>query len=81
MDVGHTVDKPGADSSRGVTEYSYNLHLANEVMQALTKAGFEKAVRLITEAAPLRGLLERAARANAMHADLFISIHHDFGAG
>ncbi len=77
VDVGHTVDKPGADSSRGVTEYSYNLHLANEVMQALTKAGFEKAFRLITEAAPLRGLLERAARANAMHADLFISIHHD----
>ncbi len=77
VDVGHTVEKPGADSSRGVTEYSYNLQLANEVMQALSKAGFEKAVRLITEAAPVRGLLERAARANAMHADLFISIHHD----
>jgi N-acetylmuramoyl-L-alanine amidase len=77
VDVGHTVEKPGADSSRGVTEYSYNLQLADETMHALLKAGFEKAVRLITETAPLRGLLERAARANAMHADLFISIHHD----
>ena len=77
VDVGHTVEKPGADSSRGVTEYSFNLQLANEVMQALGKAGFEKAVRFITAAAPVRGLLERAERANAMHADLFISIHHD----
>ncbi len=77
VDVGHTVEKPGADSSRGVTEYSFNLKLANEVMQALSKAGFEKAVRLITTAAPVRGLLERAQRANNMRADLFLSIHHD----
>jgi len=77
VDVGHTVEKPGADSSRGVTEYSFNLRLANEVQQALVSAGFEKIVRLITEAAPLRGLVERAERANSMRADLFISIHHD----
>lgn len=77
VDVGHTVGKPGADSSRGVTEYSFNLNLANEVMQALTKAGFEKAVRLITAAAPVQGLLERAERANRMRADLLLSIHHN----
>ena len=77
VDVGHTAEKTGADSSRGVTEYSYNLRLADEVMQALSKAGFQKAVRLITEAPPLRGLIERAERANAMRADLFIAIHHD----
>lgn len=77
VDVGHTVEKPGADSARGATEYSFNLRLADEVHQALLDAGFEKTVRLITKAAPLRGLVERAERANSMHADLFISIHHD----
>jgi N-acetylmuramoyl-L-alanine amidase len=77
VDVGHTVDKPGADSARGVTEYSYNLRLAGEIQQALLDAGFEKTVKLITAAAPWRGLVERADRANQMHADLFIAIHHD----
>ena len=32
---------------------------------------------LITTMAPRRGLVERAARANSMHAKLFIAIHHD----
>jgi N-acetylmuramoyl-L-alanine amidase len=32
---------------------------------------------LITATAPRLGLVERAARANSMHANLFISIHHD----
>jgi N-acetylmuramoyl-L-alanine amidase len=77
IDVGHTVDKPGADSARGVTEYSFNVKLADAIMQALTDLGFEKAVRLITTTPPWRGLVERAERANAMHADLLISIHHD----
>jgi N-acetylmuramoyl-L-alanine amidase len=77
VDVGHTTEKPGADSARGTTEYSFNLRLADEVRQALVSAGFEKTVRLITQAAPVRGLVERAERANSMHADLFISVHHD----
>ncbi len=77
VDVGHTVEKPGADSARGATEYSFNLRLADEVQQSLVSAGFEKTIRLITQAAPVRGLVERAERANSMHADLFISVHHD----
>ena len=43
----------------------------------MTDAGFDQSVLLITATAPWRGLVERAARANAMHADLVISIHHD----
>jgi N-acetylmuramoyl-L-alanine amidase len=77
VDVGHTVDVPGAMSARGVPEYAFNLQLAREVKQALVDAGFEQTGLLITGTAPWRGLFERAARANAMHADLFIAIHHD----
>ena len=77
VDVGHTLDVPGAMSARGVPEYTFNLQLAREVKQALIDSGFEQTVLLITGTAPWRGLFERVARANAMHADLFISIHHD----
>jgi N-acetylmuramoyl-L-alanine amidase len=77
VDVGHTVDVPGAMSARGIPEYAFNLQLAREVNQALHDAGFAQTVLLITATAPWRGLFERAARANSMHADLFIAIHHD----
>lgn len=77
VDVGHTVDVPGAMSARGVPEYAFNLQLARDVKQALIDSGFEQTVLLITATAPWRGLFERADRANAMHADLFIAIHHD----
>jgi N-acetylmuramoyl-L-alanine amidase len=77
VDVGHTVAVPGADSARGVPEYTFNLQLADAAKQALVEAGFDQTVRLITTTAPWRGLVERAARANATHANLFISIHHD----
>jgi N-acetylmuramoyl-L-alanine amidase len=77
IDVGHTLAIPGADSARGVPEYTFNLALADMIKQALLDTGFDKTVRLITATAPWRGLVERAERANAMHADLFIAIHHD----
>src|SRR5690349_19256018 len=77
VDVGHTLDVPGAMSARGVPEYAFNLQLAREVKQALADAGFEQAVLMITGTGPWRGLFERAVRANAMHANLFIAIHHD----
>src|SRR6516165_2384661 len=77
VDVGHTVDVPGAMSARGIPEYAFNLQLARETKQALVNAGFEQTVLLITATAPRQGLVERAARANRMHANLFIAIHHD----
>src|SRR6516225_5103810 len=61
VDVGHTADVPGAMSARGIPEYAFNLQLAREIKQALVDAG----------------LVERAVRANSMHANLFIAIHHD----
>jgi N-acetylmuramoyl-L-alanine amidase len=77
VDVGHTVEIPGALSARGVPEYNFNLALADAMTRSLVEAGFNKTIQLITATAPWRGLLERAARANEMHADLFIAVHHD----
>jgi N-acetylmuramoyl-L-alanine amidase len=77
LDVGHTLDVPGAMSARNVPEYAFNLQLAQDINKALTDAGFDKTVLLITDKAPPNGLVERAARANTMRADLFLAIHHD----
>jgi len=77
VDVGHTANVPGAMSARGIPEYAFNLQLAREIKQALVDAGFEQTVLLITATAPRRGLVERAARANSLRANLFIAIHHD----
>ena len=77
VDVGHTVERYGVLSARGETEYRFNLRLANQIEQRLRAAGFDKTLELITVAAPPRGLFERAARANNLRADLFVSIHHD----
>jgi len=77
IDVGHTIDSPGADSARGVPEYQFNLALAGVIKDELAEAGFDNAVRLVTTTKHMAGLVERPARANAMHADLFIAVHHD----
>ena len=77
VDVGHTAGKPGAKSARGVDEYDFNLRLAKQIYQKLIAAGFERTVLLITAEAPTAGLFKRSARANAMGADLFLSVHHD----
>ena len=77
LDVGHTVERHGVLSARGATEYAFNLRLANQIEQMLVDAGFGKTLVLVTAASPPRGLLERAARANNLRADLLLSIHHD----
>src|SRR3974377_2460580 len=56
VDVGHTLDVPGAMSARGVPEYAFNLQLARDVKQALVDAEFEPAVLLITSTAVWRDL-------------------------
>ena len=77
IDVGHTADAPGATSARGVTEYEFNLRLARKISDDLVAAGFARTVLLVTTERPRAGLFKRAARANALHADLLLSIHHD----
>jgi N-acetylmuramoyl-L-alanine amidase len=77
VDVGHTDGVAGAMSARGVPEYAFNLALAQEAKQELVDAGFTGTVLLITDKAPPGGLVTRAAQANSLPADLFLSIHHD----
>ena len=77
VDVGHTVEKPGARSARGVGEYDFNLHLAKLIEQDLVAAGFAKTVLMITAGAAQASLYKRVERANHLPADLFLSIHHD----
>jgi N-acetylmuramoyl-L-alanine amidase len=77
VDVGHTVDVPGADSARGVPEYQFNLQLSQDIDLALVDAGFDKTELLVTTTRPPLGNFERAQRANTMRANLYIAIHHD----
>ena len=77
IDVGHTATSPGADSARGVPEYEFNLKLADVIAQSLREAGFDKTIRLVTSGTRLTSLFRRAASADHLHADLFLSIHHD----
>jgi len=77
VDVGHTIEKPGARSARGIGEFEFNFRLASLAEQKLIEAGFEKSVLLMTAAPPRGSLFDRAGYANALPADLFLSIHHD----
>ena len=77
VDVGHTLEAPGALSARGVPEYAFNLRLAKQIEEKLIEAGFVGTILLITDGPAKSGLTQRVARANALSADLLISIHHD----
>jgi N-acetylmuramoyl-L-alanine amidase len=77
VDVGHTLDSPGARSARGVGEYEFNLRLASLVAKQLVEAEFGKTILLITEGPSRKGLVQRVERANRAGAHLFLSIHHD----
>jgi len=77
IDVGHTIEAPGATSARGVSEYVYNLRLAKLIEADLKTAGFANTDLMITNGVGRSQLKQRSARANAGRVDLFVSIHHD----
>lgn len=77
IDVGHTLEEPGAISARGVPEYQFNLSLSKAIEQKLTAAGFGRTVMLVTSGPTVKGLIARVRNANAMLADVYLSIHHD----
>jgi N-acetylmuramoyl-L-alanine amidase len=77
LDVGHTAEAPGAKSARGVPEFEFNLGLAERIEHALIKAGFARTMVTVAGGPARESLHERVAHANALRADLFLSIHHD----
>lgn len=72
----------GVTSARGVAEYDFNLKLAEAIKEELVRAGFQ-----LTYVMPPLPALQRSdvqsalgvrlQRARALHADIFISVHHD----
>jgi N-acetylmuramoyl-L-alanine amidase len=77
LDVGHTVEAPGAISARNVSEYDFNLRLATHLEQSLIEDGFKKTVLQVTGGRARPSLFDRVAKANGLSANLLVSIHHD----
>jgi len=77
VDVGHTAESEGALSARNVPEFEFNLHLAQKIVEKLKSEGFTNAKLLVTTGKARPSLATRVNAANNLHADLFLSIHHD----
>jgi N-acetylmuramoyl-L-alanine amidase len=77
VDVGHTPQSPGAVSARGIDEYDFNFKLATVIDGKLREAGFARTHLLLATGQAIPSLVRRVGQANAMSADLLISIHHD----
>jgi N-acetylmuramoyl-L-alanine amidase len=77
LDVGHTAESEGAISARNVAEFVFNLRLAQRIEEKLKAEGFAETRLLLTEGKARPSLVKRVAAANNLHADLFLSIHHD----
>ena len=75
IDAGHGGKDPGATSVLGFYEKHVNLAVASEVARLLSDKGVK--VRMTRSGDSFIELEERAAIANRLKADLFVSIHSD----
>jgi N-acetylmuramoyl-L-alanine amidase len=75
IDIGHSQSAQGSQSATGYGEYLYNRSLALEVARVLRAYGHQ--VDLPNANGTIKSLGARPARAAAIKADLFVSIHHD----
>lgn len=77
LDVGHTADSEGATSARNLAEFAFNLRLSRRIEEKLKAEGYLDTRLLVTAGKARPSLVRRVAAANDLHADLFLSIHHD----
>jgi N-acetylmuramoyl-L-alanine amidase len=77
VDVGHTAESEGAISARNVSEFVFNLRLAQRIEEKLKAEGFGETKLLVTEGKARSSLVRRVAAASNLGANLFLSIHHD----
>jgi N-acetylmuramoyl-L-alanine amidase len=77
LDVGHTAESEGAISARNVAEFVFNRRLAQGIEEKLKAEGFAETRLLVTEGKSRVSLVKRVAAADKLHANLFLSIHHD----
>jgi N-acetylmuramoyl-L-alanine amidase len=77
LDVGHTATSEGANSARNVAEFAFNLRLARQIDEKLKAEGYRDTRLLVTEGKARPSLVRRVDAANDLHANLFLSIHHD----
>jgi N-acetylmuramoyl-L-alanine amidase len=73
IDIGHTLEKPGAISAAGIPEFEFNRLLAQRLGERLEAASLS--VRLINRDGKVASLESRTAQ--AANDRLFVSIHHD----
>ena len=76
IDIGHTIKRHGATSSRGIGEFYFNKNVANLLKMNLIQQGFTKTFLINRNGSDI-SLMDRANIANKKNAKLFISIHHD----
>ncbi len=76
IDIGHSLANPGAISATGRAEFHYNRDAAETLADLLNRHPNLRA-SILNPAGDDIALSERTARAKAVNADLFISLHHD----
>ncbi len=77
IDIGHTINSPGATSARGLPEYRFNQNIGTLLHQQLLQDKRFKRSFIINETGDDISLSARAAIANQQGAHLLVSIHHD----
>lgn len=75
IDIGHTRQRPGATSARGVAEWEFNSELAKTVLDVATANRLP--ATLLNRSGDPQPLENRTRAAMAAGATLFVSIHHD----
>lgn len=75
LDIGHTLNRPGAISARGKTEYAFNRTLALDLAAGLVREKVK--VGILNEAGDEISLSNRARRLGAIERGIILSLHHD----